>query len=72
MNEQDSFWVALEAILLLIYAWKLCPVPSTDISRSIVAAGREFSFPIDFSTGKHAKLYSAPGTVESYAQDLTS
>ena len=65
-NERDSNRVALEAILLLIYAWNSCPVPGTDISRSMVAVGCEFAFPIDFSTGKHAKLYSVPGTVESY------
>ena len=31
-NERDSIRVALEAILLLIYAWNSCPVPGTDIS----------------------------------------
>ncbi len=36
----------------------------------MVAVGREFAFPIDFLSGKHAKLYSAPGTVESYAKQL--
>jgi hypothetical protein len=55
-NERDSNRVALEAILLLIYAW----------------VGREFAFPIDFSAGKHAELYSAPGTVESYSKELAS
>jgi hypothetical protein len=49
---------------LFIYAWNLCPVPGTDISRFMVAVGREFSFPINISTGKHAKLYSTPGTIE--------
>jgi hypothetical protein len=41
-----------------------------DISHSPVAIGREFSFPIDFSAGKHAKLHLAPGAVKSYARDL--
>ena len=45
-------------------------MPGTDISRSMVAVGCEFTFPIDFSTGKHAKLYSAPGTVKSYSKEL--
>ncbi len=49
-NECDSNRVALEAILLLIYAWNSCLVPGTDISRSMVAVGREFAFPIDFSS----------------------
>jgi hypothetical protein len=69
-NKRDSNRVALEAILLLIYAWISCPVPGTNIARSMVAVGREFAFPIDFSSGKHAKLYSTPGTVESYSKEL--
>jgi len=48
-NERDSVRVALEAILLLLYAWNSCPVPGTDISRSLVAVSREFTFPIDFA-----------------------
>jgi hypothetical protein len=44
-NEHDSIRIALEGILLLIYAWNSCPVPGTDISRSLVALGHEFSFP---------------------------
>ena len=49
-NERDSTRVALEAILLLIYAWNSSPVPGTDISRSMVAVRREFAFPINFSS----------------------
>jgi hypothetical protein len=67
-NERYSNRVALEAILLLIYALNSCPVPGTNISRSMVAVFREFAFPIDFSSGKHAELYSAPGTIESYSK----
>jgi hypothetical protein len=69
-NERDSIRTALEAILLLIYAWNSCPVPGTNISRSLVAVGREFSFLINFSAGTHAELTSAPGAVASYSQDL--
>jgi hypothetical protein len=69
-NKCDSTRTALEAILLLIYAWNLCPVPGTDISWSMVAIGHKFAFPIDFSTGKHAKLYSMPGTIDSYSWEL--
>jgi hypothetical protein len=70
-NKQDSTRVALEAILLLIYAWISCQVPGIDISRSMVAVGSKFFFPINFSTGKHAELYYAPG-VKSYARDMAS
>ncbi len=72
VNERDSPQIALAALLLLIYAGISCPVPGTDISRSLVAVGREFQFPIDFSSGKHAEIMSAPGTVVSYSRELAS
>jgi hypothetical protein len=71
-NERDSVRVALEAILLLLYAWNSCPVPGTDISRSLIAVGREFAFPIDFSSGKHWELTSSASTVVSYSKDLAA
>jgi hypothetical protein len=60
----------LESLLLLLYAWNSCPVPGTDISRSLVAVGCEFAFPIDYSSGKHWQLTSSPATVESYSKQL--
>ena len=69
-NERDSVRVALEAILLLLYAWNSCLVPGTDISRSLVAVGRKFAFPIDFSAGKHWELTSSPSTIVSYSKEL--
>ncbi len=71
-NERDSVRVALEAILLLLYAWNSCPIPSTDISRSLVAVGHEFAFPIDYSSNKHWELTSSPISVESYSKDLAT
>jgi hypothetical protein len=71
-NERDSVRVALEAILLLLYAWNSCPVPGTNISCSLVAVGREFAFPIDFSSGKHWELTSSPSTVVSYSTELAT
>ena len=72
-NERDSVRVAMESILLLLYAWNSCPVPGTDISRSMVAVGREFAFPIDFSTDEHLKLTtSRPSTVVSYSKELAA
>jgi hypothetical protein len=41
-NERDSIRVAMEAILLLLYAWNSSPIPGTDLSRCFVALGREF------------------------------
>jgi hypothetical protein len=43
-NERDTVRVALESLLLLLYAWNSSPVPGTDISCSLVAVGCEFAF----------------------------
>ncbi len=69
-NEHNSIQVALETILLLIYAWNSCPISGTDISRSLVAVGRELPFPIDYSSGKHWELVSSLSTVTTYSKDL--
>jgi hypothetical protein len=71
-NKSNSNCVALEAILFLIYSWNSCLVPGMDISRSMIAVGRKFAFPTYFSTGKHAELYSAPGSIVSYSKELAS
>ena len=68
-NERDSVRVAEEAILLLLYAWNSAPIPGTDLSRSLVALGREFSFPIDYSAAKHFELTSSTSSVTSFAKD---
>jgi hypothetical protein len=31
-NEWDLVWVAMEAILLLLYAWNRAPIPGTNLS----------------------------------------
>jgi hypothetical protein len=71
-NECNSVCVPLEAILLLLYAWNSCPVTGTDISCSFVAAGHEFAFPIDFSSGKHWESTSSPSTVILYSKKLAT
>jgi hypothetical protein len=70
--ERDLVRIANEAVLLLLYAWNLCPVPGMDISRSLVAVGREFAFPIDYSSGKHWELTSSPSTVVTYSKELAT
>ena len=69
-NECATVHVALEHLLLLVYAWNSCPVLGTDISCSLVVVGQEFAFPIDFSSGKHWQLTSSPANMESYSKDL--
>ena len=71
-NERDSVRMAMEAILLLRYAWNSAPIPGTDLLHSFVALGREFQFPIDFSTNKHFELTSTLSTIASYSRDLAS
>jgi hypothetical protein len=71
-NERDSVRVAMEAILLLLYAWNSSPIPGTDLSRCFVALGREFQFPIDFSANKHFELTSTPPTIASYSRELVT
>jgi hypothetical protein len=41
-------------------------------SRSLVVVGREFAFPIDFSSRKHWKLTSSANTVVSYSKELAT
>ncbi len=43
-----------------------------DISCSLVAVGRKFAFPIDYSTNKHWELTSLPSTMESCSRDLAT
>jgi hypothetical protein len=69
-NERDTVRVALESLLLLLFAWNSCPVPGTNILRSLVAVGRKFAFPIDYSSGKHWQLTSSPDTIDMYSKQL--
>ena len=59
--------VALEGILMSLYGWNSAPVIGTDISRSLLVTGREFNFPIDFSTEQHQLLASTPLKVNFFA-----
>ncbi len=43
-NKRDLVRVAMEAILLLLYAWNSTPIPGTDLSQCFAALGREFQF----------------------------
>ena len=42
------------------------------ISHSLVAVGCEFTFPIDFSSGKHWELTLSPSTVIWYSKELAT
>ena len=68
-NERGNTRVALEGILMSLYAWNSAPVIDTDISRSLLVTGREFNFPIDFSSEQHQMLTSSPLKVSSFATE---
>ena len=70
-NERGTNRVTLEGILMALYAWNSAPalVMGTDISRSLLVVGREFQFPIDFSTDMYHVLTSNPAKVNSFASD---
>ena len=68
-SERGTNRVALEGILMSLYAWNSAPVIGTDISRSLWVTGREFNSPIDFSTEQHQLLTSTPLKVNSCAAD---
>ena len=68
-NERDDNRVALEGILMSLYAWNSAPIIGTDISRSLVVVGREFQFPIDFCSEQHQILTSSTVKVSKFAQE---
>ena len=52
---------------MLMYAWNSEPIPITDITQKMVICGRNFAFPIDFSSTTAVRLTSSKKWVESYA-----
>ena len=66
-SERGNNCVALEGILMSLYAWNSAPVVGTEISHSLLVNGREFNFPIDFSTENHQILTSNSLKVSIFA-----
>ena len=50
--DKGSLHQWLQFVLFALYAWNAGPVDGTDISRSVVAIRREFSFTMDLSPSK--------------------
>ena len=69
-SDRDSIRVFIEGAAMVIYAWNLAPVAITNLSRSLVACGREFRFPINFTQKLHRSGINQPIHVKSYATDL--
>ena len=68
-NERGNNQVALEGILMSLYAWNSTPVVRTAISRSLLVTLREFNFPINFSSEQHQMLTSSPLKVSLFATE---
>jgi len=68
-NKHGTNKVALECILIALYAWNYAPVVGTDISCILLIVGRVCQFHIDFSADMHHVLTSNPAKVNSFASD---
>jgi hypothetical protein len=55
-NERSLVHIAMEAILLLLYAWNSAPIPGTDLSRCSVASSDFLSTSQWISTGNSLPL----------------
>eukprot|EP00978_Attheya_sp_CCMP212_P002696 scaffold5516_cov32-Attheya_sp.AAC.2 len=69
-NDRGINRVFIEGALTLCYAWNSCPVTSTDLSRSLLVVGKEFQFPIDFTSRYHVTYDLEVETIKSYSEDL--
>ena len=69
-SERNTTRTFLESAQLLTYAWNSAPMAETDISRSLVAVGQEFSFPIDFVDQETPILDMSAEAKISYAEKL--
>ena len=68
-NKRNDNLVAMEGILMTLYAWDFARVVGTDISRSLLVVGREFHFPIEFLTEQHQILTSSTLKVSLFAAE---
>jgi hypothetical protein len=70
-NDRGLNRVFVEGSETLAYAWNLCPVLETDLSRLLLVTGREFKFPIDFVSQQQLNFDASDNDKKSFAQDLT-
>ena len=64
--------VFLEDAEMMTYAWNSAPVHGTDLSHSLLNVGREFHFPIDFTSRHHITFDVDTPEVKSFAYELTA
>ena len=68
-NSLGSNRSSSQAIGMLLYAYNSAPVTGTDISRSLIMTGREFHFPIDYSTNEHTNLTFGVESIQNFAKE---
>ena len=66
-NERGNNRVALEDILMPLYAWNSVPIVGTDISCSLLVTGPKFNFPIELLTYQHQILTSNTLKVSTFS-----
>jgi hypothetical protein len=69
-NDHKSNRVFVEGAMMCCYAWNSAPVAGTDLSRALLVLGREFHFPIDFTTRQHLTFNVTTTGIKSYAADM--
>ena len=60
----------LEGAEMVTYAWNSAPVVGTDLSCSLLASGREFHFPIDYTCCHHITFNIDKDDVKSFEDQL--
>jgi hypothetical protein len=71
-TERSTTRSFVESAQLLAYAWNSAPMAETDISRSLVAVGREFAFPIDYLDAPAPSLDVDASIKQQYHENLRS
>eukprot|EP00957_Ditylum_brightwellii_P201133 15324196-Ditylum_brightwellii.AAC.1 len=69
-NDRQTNRSFVDGAHLSVYAWNLAPVVGTDISRSLLVVGREYSFPIDYTSRSELSFNVTPSDAMSYANEM--
>jgi hypothetical protein len=69
-NDHETNRVFVEGALMATYAWNSAPVAGTDLSRSLLVLGREFHFPIDFTSRQHITFKLNDKDIKTFASNM--
>eukprot|EP00957_Ditylum_brightwellii_P168822 12850061-Ditylum_brightwellii.AAC.1 len=62
-NDRTTNRLFVDETYMDVYAWNSAPVVRTDISRSLLVVGREYSFPIDYTSRTELLFNVTPSDV---------